>query len=533
MKLIFVTWWVVSWLGKWITASSIWRLMKSAWYKVNIMKMDPYLQIDAGTMSPYEHGEVFVTDDWAETDLDLWHYERFVDVNLSCDCSVTSWKIYFSVIQKERQWDYLWKTVQVIPHITDEIKSRVKNVAKDSDVTIIEIWWTIWDIEALHFIEAIRQLKKDVGHDNVLYVHVAPIMFMNTSWEIKTKPVQHSVRDLRQSWIQADILICRTSVNMSKDIKEKISLLCDVDTECVIEAIDAKSIYEVPLLYKNQNLDKIIQKKLNLKENESDLSKWSEYVNNLLNPEKTITIWIVWKYTQFRDTYLSLMEAISHAWANNKTKVKLNWIESETLENIDYMKYLAELHKSWQLDGMIIPWWFWKRWVEWKINAVRFARENNIPFLWICLWLQVSVMEFARNVCNIKDANSTEFDENAKEPVIDFMEEQREITQKGWTMRLWEYKAILKEWTLAFRLYWQKEVFERHRHRYEVNFNYHKVLQENWLVISWLSPNNTLAEFIEIPNHKYFIATQSHPELKSRINNVHPLFDGLVKACLL
>ncbi len=534
MKLIFVTWWVVSWLWKWITAASIWKLMKSAWYKVSMIKMDPYLQIDAWTMSPYEHWEVFVTDDGAETDLDIWHYERFINENLTWESSITSWKIYRTVINKERKWDYLGKTVQVIPHITDEIKNRIKKIAKNTDITIIEIWWTIWDIEAPHFIEAIRQMKKDVWHENILYVHVAPIIYLEASWEIKTKPIQHSVKELREAWIQADILICRSEVKITKWIKDKISSLCDVDIESVIEAKTAKNIYEVPIIFKNQWLDKTIQTKLWLKYKDSDIKIWEKYVNKLLNPKKETTIWIVWKYAEFKDAYLSLIESLYHAWANNDVKVKINWIQSDNFD--DEKKCFEELDKmnqEWKLNWILVPWWFWWRWIEWKINTIKYARINNVPFLWICMWLQTAVIEFARNICGIKDATSSEFEIETKNAVIDYIPEQKNIENKWWTMRLWSYPAILKKWTLAYKLYWQENIKERHRHRYEVNPIYHEILEKNWLIISWLSPNKKLVEFIEIKEHKYFIATQAHPEFKSRLDNVHPLFDGLIKASII
>lgn len=533
MKIIFVTWWVVSWLGKWITASSIWRLMKSAWYSVSMIKMDPYLQVDAWTMSPYEHGEVFVTEDWAETDLDMWHYERFVNINLSWDCSITSGKIYWTVINKERKWDYLGKTVQVIPHITDEIKHRIKKIAKQSDITIVEVWWTIWDIEAPHFIEAIRQLKKDVWENNVLYVHVAPILYLKASWETKTKPIQHSVKELREAGIQADILICRSEVKVTKAIKDKISILCDVDINSVIEAQNAKSIYEVPIMFKKQWLDKIIQEKLYMKYEESSLKNWTEHVTRLMNPKWTIWIWIVWKYAEFKDAYLSLIEACTHAGTKHNTKIDIEWLQSDDFDNEDdTYSYLNNLRKEWKLDCMIVPWWFGIRWVEGKINSIKYARENKIPFLGICMWLQLAVIEYSRNVCNMKWAHSTEFEENCKYPVIDYIPEQRTITDKWWTMRLWACPAILKKWSLAYKLYWSEKISERHRHRYEVNPDYHKILEYNWLTISWMSPNKRLVEFIEIKDHPFFIWTQAHPEFKSRINHVHPLFDWLIQSAI-
>lgn len=530
MKIIFITGWVLSGLGKWITSASLWRLIKSAWYDVNMIKMDPYLQVDAWTMSPYEHWEVFVTDDWAETDLDIWNYERFTDISLYWDNNITTWKVYLSVINKERKWDYLGKTVQVVPHITNEIKERILKTAKNSPITIVEVWWTVWDIESLPFFEAIRQMKNDIWKDNVLFVHVAPVLYLCFSWDFKTKPIQHSVKELMSVWIHPDILVTRCEHDLPKWLKEKLSLFCDLEKDSIIEAKDAKSIYEVPLVFKNQNLDKILERKLWLSMKNVNLRKWKKAVDTILNPSSTVTIWIVWKYAQFKDAYTSLMEALAHAWANNDVKVMLNWIQSDDLEKPSYAKFLTNLVKKWMLDGILIPWWFGGRGVEWKINAIRFARENNIPFLGICLWLQTAVMEFARNVCGLKWANSTEFDKKAVYPVIDYMPEQREIQNKWWTMRLWAYPANLLKWSLAHKLYWKLKVSERHRHRFEVNPEYHEILEKKWLVISWKSPDGRLVEFVELKKHPYFIATQAHPEFKSRLDNPHPLFDGLVKA---
>lgn len=532
MKFIFVTWWVVSWLWKWISAASIWRLMKSCWYSVNMVKMDPYLQVDAWTMSPYEHWEVFVTDDWAETDLDIWHYERFIDENLTWDSSITSWKIYREVINKERKWDYLWKTVQVIPHITDEIKNRLKKIWKKVDITIVEVWWTIWDIEAPHFIEAIRQMKKDIWSQNVIYVHVAPLLYLQASWEVKTKPIQHSVKELRWAWIQADILICRSEVKISKNIKEKIWILCDVDYDSVIEAVNAKSIYEVPVTFKKQNLDLIIQHKLNISPRSSDLDLWQNAVNNITKSKNILNIWIAWKYAEYKDAYLSLIEALYHAWANNNVRVNIHWIQTDNFEWIDFESKVEKIINELSINWIIIPWWFWWRWIQWKLNFIKYVREKNIPFLWLCLWLQSAVIEYARNVCKITNANSREFDENCNEPVIDFLPEQKNIKNKWWTMRLWSYQAILSKDSIVYKLYWENKINERHRHRYEVNPDYHKILNENWLIISWLSPDKKLVEFIELPNNRFFVATQAHPEFKSRLDKPHPLFDWLIKACI-
>ena len=532
MKLIFVTWWVVSGLGKGISAASIWRTLKSSGYSINMIKMDPYLQVDAGTMSPYEHGEVFVTDDGAETDLDMGHYERFTDESLHWDNNITTGKLYWNIITKERRGDFLGQTVQVIPHVTNEIKNRIRNIAEKADICIIEIGGTVWDIEAMPFLEAIRQIKEDIWEENTLYMHVAPLLYLKTSKEVKTKPIQHSIRDLRSVGIHADIVICRTEVKMSDDIKDKISRLGGIDRDSVIEAIDAKSIYAVPLLFEEQNLNELLQRKLKLKVRKPNLKDWASRVEKVINPKKEITIWIAGKYAEFQDAYMSLMESILHAGANNNVKAKLNWIQSDDLEKEWYEKKLDKMCKEWKLDGVIIPGGFGGRWVKGKINMIKYIRENNIPFLGICLWLQSAVIEFARNVCNLEKADSTEFDKTTPDPVVDFIPDQRNITEKWGTMRLGAYDAILEKWTLAYKLYGNKEISERHRHRYEVNPKYHDILKENGLIISGLSPDGRLVEFIELKNHKYFIATQAHPEFKSRLDKPHPLFDGLVKAIL-
>lgn len=528
MKLIFVTWWVMSGIWKWVCSSSIGRILKSAWYRVNMIKMDPYLQIDAGTMSPFEHWEVFVTDDWAETDLDVGNYERFIDENLTTESNLTSGKIYYSVISKERKWDYLGKTVQVIPHITNEIKERILKQAENYEITIIEVGWTVGDIESLPFVESIRQLKKDLGKENVCYVHLAPIVYACN--EPKTKPIQHSVMKLREYWIQANILVCRTPTHLDSKIKEKLSLLCDIDIENIIEWLDVKTIYEVPIFFKNQNIYNNLTKILKLEDRKIDFKSWENFVDKIINPSWIVNIGIIGKYATFQDSYLSLTESIIHAWANNDVKVNINWIDAEELEWSNFEKILKEYHKNWKLDWVIIPWWFWVRWVQGKINTIKFVRENKIPFLGICLWLQTAVIEYARNVCKIEDADSAEFNENWANLVIDYIPEQRKITDKWGTMRLGAYSAMLSKDSLAYKLYWKEEILERHRHRYEVNPDYHEILKQKWLVLSWMSPNKRLVEFVEISNHPYFIATQAHPEFLSRPNNPHPLFDWLIKA---
>ena len=539
MKLIFVTWWVISGLGKWITAASIWRILKSAWYKVTMGKMDPYLQIDAWTMSPFEHGETFVTTDWFETDLDLGHYERFINEELTKYSSTTTGQIYLSVIKKERRWEYLWKTVQVIPHIINEVKHRIRQIADWSDVAIIEIWWTVWDIEWPHFIETMRQFRHELGKDNVLFVHVAPIVTVTTSGEMKTKAIQHSIIKLREMWIQTDILICRTPNPLENGLKAKLSMFCDLEEECIIENLD-QNIYELPLSFQKQWLDRLIIKRLFNEDKASDLSKWEVLVNKLKNPESEITIWIAGKYTHLDDSYISVIEALKHAWANYSTKINIERIDTEKYESDWRENEFANLCNMKNISWIVVPWWFGDRWIQWMINIATFCIKKNIPYLGLCLWLQISIIGFARSVCNIPEANSWEFTPENEFNVIDIMEEQRAITDKWWTMRLGSYDAILKPNTKIWNLYKESNqidlsnnlVKERHRHRYEVNPKFHETLTKNWLIFSWLSPDWTLVEFIELPELKYFVATQAHPEFKSRLNKPHPLFLGLINSAI-
>ena len=539
MKLIFVTWWVISGLGKWITAASIWRILKSAWYKVTMGKMDPYLQIDAWTMSPFEHGETFVTTDWFETDLDLGHYERFINEELTKYSSTTTGQIYLSVIKKERRWEYLWKTVQVIPHVINEVKHRIRQIADWSDVAIIEIWWTVWDIEWPHFIETMRQFRHELGKDNVLFVHVAPIVTVTTSGEMKTKAIQHSIIKLRELWIQADILICRTPNPLEPWLRSKLSMFCDMEEECILENLD-QNIYELPLSFQQQWLDRLIIKRLFNEDKASDLSKWEVLVNKLKNPESEITIWIAGKYTHLDDSYISVVEALKHAWANYSTKINIERIDTEKFESDWRENEFANLLNTKNISWIVVPWWFGDRWIQWMINIATFCMKKNIPYLGLCLWLQIATIAFARSVCNIPEANSWEFTPENEFNVIDIMEEQRAITDKWWTMRLGSYDAILKPDTKVWNLYKESNqidlsnnlVKERHRHRYEVNPKFHETLSKNWLVFSWLSPDWTLVEFIELPELKYFVATQAHPEFKSRLNRPHPLFLGLINSAL-
>ena len=476
MKLIFVTWWVISGLGKWITAASIGRILKSAWYKVTMGKMDPYLQIDAWTMSPFEHGETFVTTDWFETDLDLWHYERFINEELTKYSSTTTGQIYLSVIKKERRWEYLWKTVQVIPHIINEVKHRIMQIAEWSDVAIIEIWWTVWDIEWPHFIETMRQFRHELGRENVLFVHVAPIVTVTTSGEMKTKAIQHSIIKLRELWIQADVLICRTPNPLEDWLKKKLSMFCDLEEDCIIENLD-QNIYELPLSFQKQWLDRLIIKRLFNENKSSDLSKWEDLVNKLKNPESEISIWIAGKYTHLDDSYISVIEALKHAWAHYSTKVNIEWIDTEKFESDWRENEFANLCNSKNISWIVVPWWFGNRWIQWMINIATFCMEKNIPYLWLCLWLQIATIAFARSICNIPEANSWEFTPENEFNVIDIMEEQRTISDKWWTMRLWSYDAVLKSNTKVWELYKEFNqidissniVKERHRHRYEVN----------------------------------------------------------------
>jgi len=545
MKYIFITGGVVSSLGKGITASSIGRLLKARNFKVNMIKIDPYLQIDAGTMSPYEHGEVFVTDDGGETDLDIGNYERFIDVSLRADNNITAGKVYKTVLEKERRGDYLGKTVQVIPHITDEIKERIRRLGEGYDITIVEIGGTVGDIESLPFLEAIRQFKKDVGKDNVLYIHVSLLPYLKTTGEVKTKPTQHSVKELRSIGIQPDILVCRTEVPIGEKIREKLALFCDVDKEAVIEARDARTIYEVPLNLEKEGLGNLIVKKLKLTEVyrkkygedvkrvfEPDLSQWRAIVDRIINPLHEITVAIVGKYVKLRDAYISIIEALVHAGAKNDTRVNIKWVNAEELETKNYIDILDSYRENGELDGILVPGGFGERGVNGKINAIRYAREKKIPFLGICLGMQCAVIEYARNVCNLEGAHSTEFDKDTPHPVVDLLPDQVNLKEKGGTMRLGAYPAILKEGTLTYSLYGKKKVYERHRHRYEVNPKYHEILESHGLIISGTSPDGKLAEFIELRDHPFFVATQGHPEFKSRPNRPHPLFDGFVRTIL-
>lgn len=521
-KYIFVLGGVLSGIGKGIVAASVGRLLREHGYNVNAYKMDGYLNVDPGTLSPYQHGEVFVLSDGAETDLDLGHYERFIDINLSGSSSITSGKIYQSVLEKERRGYYLGKTVQVIPHVTDEIKERILNDNDDVDIVIVEIGGTVGDIENQSFIEAARQIRKDVGQENSLFILVTLIPFLSASGEIKTKPTQHCVKELRSIGIQPDVLVCRTDQSVSDESKRKISLFCDVDQSAIIENKTVKTIYEIPLLLQREGLDKVILEKLSLPYKEASMNSWREFVDKIKGLRPPVNIALVGKYTQLHDAYISVVEALNHAGVSNSVNVHLNWVNSEN-DNIE-----DSIHG---MDGIIIPGGFGSRGVEGKIEAIKFARENRVPFLGLCLGLQCATIEFARNVCGLSDANSIEFDGDTHNPVITLMDSQHNIVNMGGTMRLGSYPCKLVPGTKVFDIYGSRDwVSERHRHRFEFNPNYRELLETEGLVISGTSPDDKLVEIIELRDHPFFVATQFHPEFKSRPNGAHPLFSGFIRA---
>ncbi|MHB1460681.1 MAG: CTP synthase [Armatimonadota bacterium] len=527
-KYIFVTGGVVSSIGKGIAAASLGRLLRCRGLKVAPIKFDPYVNVDAGTMNPYQHGEVFVTDDGAETDLDLGHYERFVDVNMTKHSNVTTGKVYGTVIEKERRGEYLGGTVQVIPHITNEIQDRIELVAKQSqaDVIISEIGGTIGDIESLPFLEAIRQFKKRVGHDNVMYIHVTLVPSVGPWNEVKTKPTQHSVHKMREIGIQPDVLICRSKVPLNDDVKEKIALFCDVDTSAVIECLDASTIYEVPLLLEEAGLCKMAMKRLCMEPIEPDLSEWQALVDIIKRPKYRMNVAVVGKYVDNGDAYISIGEALKHAGIARNARVNVEWIDSEVLEGKDIVESLKEY------DAVVCAGGFGARGLEGKIGAIQYARENGVPFLGLCLGLQMAIIEFARNACGLEGANTEEVDENCSHPVIHLLPEQKGVTDKGATMRLGAWPCRLVPKTKAEKLYKDSIVYERHRHRYEVNNEYRDRLSAAGMVFSGLSPDSRLVEIIELENHPFFMATQFHPEFKSRPNRQHPLFVGLIQAAL-
>lgn len=528
-KYVFVTGGVVSGLGKGITASSLALLLKARNYKVFMQKFDPYINIDPGTMNPIQHGEVYVTYDGCETDLDLGHYERFIDEELNYTSNITSGKIYKSVIEKERKGEYLGATVQMVPHITNEIKNKVyeAGITSKADIVITEIGGTVGDLESSSFIEALRQIGYEKGRENTFFVHTTLIPYIYGSGELKTKPTQNSVRDLRNMGIRPDALVCRTPIKTSDNIKEKLSLFCSVPKENVIDAVDVKNIYQIPINFYEQKIDEIILKQFNLPLNKADIKYWKELINVVENLNNEIEIALVGKYVELHDAYLSVAESLKHAGYKYKTKININWIDSEELEKKDNLKEVFKNSK-----GIIVPGGFGARGIEGKIKAINYARINNIPFLGICLGMQLSVIEFARNVCNIKEATSTEFDSLTKEPIIDLMSDQKSIVNMGGTLRLGNYPCKIKKDTLAYKDYNNQNILERHRHRYEFNNKYKEILEEKGMVFSGINEKANLVEIIEIPSHKHFIACQFHPEFKSRPTRPHPLFDSFIKASI-
>lgn len=527
-KYIFVTGGVVSSLGKGITAASLGRLLKNRGLKVTIQKFDPYLNVDPGTMSPYQHGEVYVTDDGAETDLDLGHYERFIDINLTKNSNVTTGKVYSSVITKERRGEYLGGTVQVIPHITNEIKDRVFRAGRESqtDVVITEIGGTVGDIESLPFLEAIRQIKSDIGRENVMYIHVTLIPYLKAAGEVKTKPTQHSVKELRSIGIQPNVIVCRTEHPLAEDLKRKIGLFCDIDAGAVIEARDADTLYDVPLMMHEQGFDDIVVKHLGLKCPPPQMTEWKSMVKRIKSLRHQTEIAIVGKYVSLHDAYLSIVEALSHAGFHSDTEVNIRWVNAEDV----YEDNVSELLKG--VQGILVPGGFGDRGIEGKIIAIKYAREHKVPFFGICLGMQVAVVDYARHIVKLEGANSSEINPSTAYPVIDLLPEQKDIEDLGGTMRLGLYPCKLVPESLAARCYQEELVYERHRHRYEFNNEYREQIEKAGLIISGTSPDGRLVEIIELPDHPWFLAVQFHPEFISRPNRPQPLFRDFVEAAL-
>ncbi len=526
-KHIFVTGGVVSGLGKGICAASLGRLLKQRGLRVTLQKFDPYINVDPGTMSPYQHGEVFVTDDGAETDLDLGHYERFVDVSLTGDSSISSGKIYWTVLNRERSGDYLGRTVQIIPHITDEIKSRIYSLdTEDTDIVISEIGGTVGDIESQPYLEAIRQVANEKGRENVLFIHVPLIVQIPGTYELKSKATQHSVKELLSVGIQPDIIVCRSELPVTQSIRYKISLFCNIEPDCVIQNVTASCLYEVPLLLAQEGLDRVVCRRLKLDVPDADLSEWTSMVERVRSAKQNVTIALVGKYVQLHDAYLSVVEALTHAGTANDAIVTIKWVDSEEVTDDTVGALLDDCH------GILVPGGFGDRGIEGMIAAVKYARENNVPYFGICLGMQMAVIEFARHVAGLDGAHSTEFDELTDHPVIDLMPEQVGITKKGGTMRLGKYPCIFGEDTQAAALYGETSVSERHRHRYEFSNEFRGALASNGLKLAGLSPNGNLVEAVEVPDHPWFVGVQFHPEFKSRPNRPHPLFYGFVKASL-
>ncbi len=525
-KFIFVTGGVVSSLGKGIASASIGHLLESRGLKITFLKLDPYINVDPGTMNPYQHGEVYVTEDGAETDLDLGHYERFTSLTLSRENNCTTGRIYDSVIKKERRGDYLGETVQVVPHITDEIKQTILNVAHGIDVVIVEIGGTVGDIESLPFLEAIRQMPYDVGRENVLYLHLTLVPFIETASELKTKPTQHSVNKLREIGIQANILLCRTDRYLPPPVKEKIAMFCNVDKGAVITAKDVGTIYEVPIVLRKEGLDELIVQSLRLESGPPNLREWDAMVQKIRRPTHEVTIAMVGKYMGSKESYKSLSEALVHGGINHDTGIKIEWIESEDLVRIGAEQLLSDA------DGILIPGGFGTRGIEGKVDTIHYARTKDTPFLGLCLGMQCAVIEYARNVLGWADANSAEFDSTSSHPVIDLMPDQKNVSDMGGSMRLGAYPCSLVNGSLAHQIYETEEIQERHRHRYEFNNEYREALTAKGLLISGMSPDKRLVEIIEIPNHSWFVATQFHPELKSRPHRPHPIFTAFIGAAL-
>ncbi len=528
-KFIFVLGGVISGLGKGIASASIGYLLKGKGLNVTIMKLDPYLNLDPGTMNPYQHGEVFVLDDGSETDLDLGHYERFIDSNMTKNNNTTTGQIYESVLEKERKGDYLGQTIQVIPHITNEIKSKVYSINKSNnfDVVIIEVGGTVGDIESLPFLETIRQIKIEQGKDNVFISHVTLLPYVDASEELKTKPTQHSVMKLREIGLEPDMIFCRTSNEISKSVKDKISLFCSVSPSHVIEASDVKSIYEVPLLFHKQNVEDLILNDLKIKTNKSNINELEKFIYRFKNPQESVDIALCGKYTELPDAYKSVLEAFIHSGVENNAKISIKWINTEKLESSDSLKNeLDNIHGIMVLPG------FGDRGIKGKIEAAKYSRKFKVPYFGICLGLQIAVIEFAKNVCGIKDAYSSEFKDTANS-VIDLMLNQKNINKKGATMRLGAYDCNLKINSLAYKAYNSEKILERHRHRYEVNNNYRKVLESNGMIFSGINEKLDLVEIIELENHPWFVGCQFHPELKSRVNKAHPLFKDFVKSSII
>lgn len=526
-KLIFITGGVVSSLGKGIASASIGALLEANGFKVTFLKFDPYINVDPGTMSPFQHGEVYVTEDGAETDLDLGHYERFTNANMRRENNATSGQIYYSVITKEREGKYLGKTVQVVPHITDEIKERILYLTDKVDMVITEIGGTVGDIESLPFLEAIRQLQIQLPPSETLHIHLTLIPYIKVAGELKTKPTQHSVGRLREIGIQPKILLCRTEKPLNDEIKEKIALFCNVRKEAVIEAIDTDLVYEIPLIFSRQNLDGIILKYLDCKpKKKKNLEKWERIVGILRNTKKEVVIAVVGKYIRLQDSYKSIYEALTHGGIANNCRVKFKKVDSEMVEKYGPEKYLEDV------AGILVPGGFGMRGTEGIIESIRYAREKKKPFLGICLGLQCAVIEFARNVCGLSGATSTEFDKNTEHPVISLLEEQKKIKQMGGTMRLGAYPCVLRKDTISFRAYKKEKIYERHRHRYEFNNKYRDIFEKNGMVFAGIYPEKDLVEIIELKNHPFFVATQFHPEFKSKPFSPHPLFSAFIKASL-